>query len=395
MKAAGGSTAGERAIIHVDMDAFYASVEQHDEPAYRGRPVIVGGLGRRGVVAAASYEARVFGVRSAMPMARARRLCPDAVYLASRMERYRQVSAELFAVFHELTPLVEGISIDEAWLDVTASRALFGDIEAMGWWLKRTVRQRTGLVASIGMGPNKFLAKLASDHGKPDGFCHITAAAAREFLSPLPVGRLWGIGPRAAARLQAAGLATIGDLAAAADAVLARLLGRSAGRFQALARGLDDREVVPGRPEKSISREQTFEQDIHALREMERKLLALAEGVGERLRRKRLCGTTITVKIRTGAWRTYTRSRTLAQATASTREIHRCAASLLATWRRDHPHEGIRLLGVGVSGLEHAGQAALFEPKSGGVDAALDDIRARFGGDAIVRGSLVNRDRKS
>lgn len=390
----GGPGAAERAIIHVDMDAFYASVEQLDEPAYRGRPVIVGGLGRRGVVSAASYEVRVFGVHSATPMARARRLCPDAVYLAPRMERYREVSADLFAVFHELTPLVEGISIDEAWLDVTASRALFGDIEAMGSWLKRTIRERTGLVASIGMAPNKFLAKLASDHGKPDGFCHITATAAREFLSPLPVDRLWGIGPRAAEQLRASGLETIGDVAASSEAELARPLGRSARHFQALARGLDDREVVPGRPEKSISHEQTFERDIHDPREMERRLLALAEGVGERLRRKRLHGTTITVKIRTGAWKTYTRSRTLAQPTDSTREIHRCATALLATWRREHPHEGIRLLGVGVSGLEHAGQATLFEPKAGGVDTALDDIRARFGRNAIIRGALVNRREK-
>ena len=389
-----GSSAAERAIIHVDMDAFYASVEQHDEPAFRGRPVIVGGLGRRGVVAAASYEARVFGVRSAMPMARARRLCPDAVYLASRMERYREVSADLFAVFHELTPLVEGISIDEAWLDVTASRALFGDIEAMGWWLKRTIRQRTALVASIGMAPNKFLAKLASDHGKPDGFCHITAAAARAFLSPLPVGRLWGIGPRAAERLRASGLETVGDVAESSEAELSSLLGRSTRHFQALARGLDDREVVPGRPEKSISHEQTFEHDIRATDEMQRKLLALAEGVGGRLRRKRLCGATVTVKIRTGSWQTYTRSRTLAQATSSTREIHRCAVALLEAWRRDHPADGVRLLGVGVSGLEHAAQVALFEPKDGSVDATLDHIRQRFGGNAIVRGALVNRREK-
>ena len=381
---------GERSIIHVDMDAFYASVEQHDEPAYRGRPVIVGGLGRRGVVAAASYEARPFGVRSAMPMARARRLCPDAVYLSSRMERYREVSADLFAVFHELTPLVEGISVDEAWLDVTASRALFGDIETIGSWLKRTIRERTGLVASIGMAPNKFLAKLASDYGKPDGFCRITTAAARGFLAPLPVERLWGIGPRATERLRAAGFETIGDLAAASESELAGLLGRSARHFQALARGLDDREVVPGRPEKSISHEQTFEHDIRAPGEMQRKLLALAEGVGERLRRKHLCGATVTVKIRTGAWQTYTRSRTLAQATSSTREIHRCAVALLEAWRKQHPTDGVRLLGVGASALEHTAQTALFAPKDGSVDATLDHIRARFGGKAIIRGALVN-----
>lgn len=384
--------AASRAIIHVDMDAFYASVEQRDEPAYRGRPVIVGGLGRRGVVSAASYEARPFGVHSAMPMGRARRLCPDAVYLRPRMDRYREVSAELFAIFHEITPLVEGISVDEAWLDVTHSRALFGDIETIGSWLKQTIRERTGLIASIGMAPNKFLAKLASDHGKPDGFCRVTADGARAFLAPMPVTRLWGIGSRASERLLAAGIGTIGDLRDADDALLGRLLGRSAPHFRALARGIDEREVTPGRPEKSISHEQTFDRDLYAAADMQRKLLALAEGVGTRLRRKRLRGATVTVKIRTGAWRTFTRSRTLARATDSTREIHGSAVSLLNTWRRDHPRQGIRLLGVGVSGLAHAEQATLFEPRGDCVDTTLDDIRSRFGGDAIVRGSLVRRE---
>lgn len=383
-----------RAIIHVDMDAFYASVEQRDEPAYRGRPVIVGGLGRRGVVSAASYEARPFGVHSAMPMARARRLCPDAVYLKPRMERYREVSAELFSVFHEITPQVEGISVDEAWLDVTHSRALFGDIEAIGAWLKRTIRERLSLVASIGMAPNKFLAKLASDYGKPDGFCRITSRGAPEFLSPLPVNRLWGIGSRASERLRAAGIETIGDLLGADDALLDRLLGNSAPHFRALARGLDEREVTPGRPEKSVSHEQTFDEDLYDAEAMQRKLLALAEGVGTRLRRKKLRGATVIVKIRTGAWRTFTRSRTLAQPTASTREIHRTAVALLRGWRREQPREGVRLLGVGVSGLAHVNQYTLFEADSGGVDAMLDDIRARFGGDAIIRGSLVDREKE-
>lgn len=381
-----------RAIIHVDMDAFYASVEQRDEPAYRGRPVIVGGLGRRGVVSAASYEARPFGVHSAMPMARARRLCPGAVYLKPRMDRYREVSAELFAVFHEFTPLVEGISVDEAWLDVTGSRKLFGDIETIGRRLKETIRRRTALVASIGMAPNKYLAKLASDYGKPDGFCRITAAGAPAFLAPLPVTRLWGIGPRASQRLRGAGIETIGDVSDADDALLERVLGRSAPHYRALARGIDEREVTPGRPEKSISHEQTFDDDIHALEVMQTKLLSLAEGVGTRLRRKHLRGATVTLKVRTGSWRTFTRSRTLERPTASTREIHHTALALLRAWRRDHQREGVRLLGVGVSGLAHADQCTLFETKSSGVDSMLDDIRNRFGVDAIIRGSLVRRD---
>lgn len=376
------------------MDAFYASVEQRDEPAYRDQAVIVGGLGRRGVVAAASYEAREYGVRSAMPMARARRLCPDAVYLPSRMERYREVSADLFEIFRELTPLVEGISVDEAWLDVTGSRALFGDIETIGRWIKATVRERCGLVASVGMASNKFLAKLASDYGKPDGFCRITPAGAREFLAPLPVERLWGIGPRAAERLRGAGITTTGELAEAGETTLDRLLGKSTPHFRSLARGIDDRDVVPGRPEKSVSHEQTFDQDLYAVAAMQSRLLALAEGVGARLRRKRLCGTTVTVKIRTGDWHTFTRRRTLVQPTASTGEIHRHAIALLVQWRREHSREGIRLLGVGVSGLSHAVQSTLFAPQDRGVDTMLDDIRARFGGDAIVRGSLVDRNKK-
>lgn len=384
----------DRAIIHVDMDAFYASVEQRDEPAYRGRPVIVGGLGRRGVVSAASYEARPYGVHSAMPMARARRLCPDAIYLSPRMERYREVSAELFAVLHEVTPLVEGISVDEAWLDVTGSRALFGDMETIGRRLKQAVRERTGLVASIGMAPNKFLAKLASDFGKPDGFCRVTSAGAAGFLAPLPVNRLWGVGPRGAERLRAAGIDTIGDLSRADDRVLERVLGRSAAHFRALSRGIDEREVTPGRPEKSISHEQTFDEDLFEPVVMQNKLLALAEGVGTRLRKKHLLCRTVTLKVRTGSWRTFTRSRTLARPTASTRAIHLEAVDLLRTWRGDYPRVGIRLLGVGAGGLAHAEQGTLFEPSSS-VDSTLDDIRSRFGGEAIIRGSLVKggRDR--
>ncbi|HSH42934.1 MAG TPA: DNA polymerase IV, partial [Arenicellales bacterium] len=372
MSEAGRGPAESRAIIHVDMDAFFASVEQRDEPAFRGRPVIVGGLGRRGVVSAASYEARTYGVHSAMPMARARRLCPDAVYLKPRMERYREVSAELFSVFHEITPLVEGISVDEAWLDVTRSRALFGDVEAIGRRLKDAIRERTGLVASIGMAPNKFLAKLASDYGKPDGFCRITAREAPAFLSPLPVGRLWGIGTRASERLRAAGIETIGELREAGDTLLDSLLGNSAPHYRKLALGIDERPVNPKRPEKSISHEQTFEQDLRDVESMQRKLLALAEGVGTRLRRKKLHGATVTVKIRTGGWRTFTRARTLSRPTDSTREIHRHAVALLHTWRRDHPGDGVRLLGVGVSGLAHLDQHTLFDAGEGGIDSMLD-----------------------
>lgn len=386
------ASARERAIIHVDMDAFYASVEQLDEPAYRGRPVIVGGLGGRGVVAAASYEARRFGVHSAMPMGRARRLCPDAVYLAPRMARYREVSARVFAVFREFTPLVEGISVDEAWLDVTDSRSLFGDVRAIGARLKDEIRERTGLDASIGMAPNKFLAKLASDYDKPDGFWQITAEGAQAFLAPLPVERLWGIGPKAAVRLQEAGIRTVADLRDAPEGTLSALLGRSAGHFSALARGLDEREVTPSRPEKSVSHEKTFEHDLQDLDAMQRELMALTEAVATRLRRRKISGTTVTVKIRTGSWHTHTRSRTLDRPTAGTRALYRAAAELLAAWRASNPKAGVRLLGAGVSGLTSEQQAGLFPGEETGVDTTLDDIRARFGGDAVVRGRLVGGD---
>lgn len=385
----GSQEPDERAIIHVDMDAFYASVEQLDEPAYRGRPVIVGGLGGRGVVAAASYEARRFGVRSALPMGRARKLCPDAVFLPPRMERYREVSGQVFAVFGSITPLVEGISVDEAWLDVTGSRTLFGDMRSIGARLKDDIRQRTGLTASIGMAPNKFLAKLASDFDKPDGFCRISAEGALDFLAPLPVERLWGIGPKAAKRLHGAGIRTIGDLREASGATLNSLLGRSAAHFHALARGIDERPVTPSRPEKSVSHEQTFEHDLYRLDDMQHELMVLTESVGARLRRKGLAGATVTVKIRTGTWRTHTRSRTLDQPTSATADLYRTAAALLAQWRTGHPSDGVRLLGMGTSRLSAAGQGALFTDERG-VDDTLDDIRRRFGGDAVIRGRLLN-----
>lgn len=385
-----GARADERAIIHVDMDAFYASVEQLDEPRYRGRPVIVGGLGRRGVVAAASYEARQYGIHSAMPMGRARALCRDGVYLKPRMERYREVSGEVFAVFRDVTPLVEGISVDEAWLDATDSRTLFGDVETIGARVKQEIRSRTGLTASIGMAPNKFLAKLASDFDKPDGFCRITAGDAQDFLSPLPVERLWGIGPKAAERLHQAGIRTIGDLRAATETTLKALLGRAAAHFHALARGLDDRAVTPDRPVKSVSHEHTFEHDLYRLDNMQHEVMALTEKVCTRLRRNQLRGSTVTVKIRTPNWQTHTRSRTLDQPTASTRDFYRTAVDLLSRWREQHPGQGVRLLGLGISGLEQSGQGGLFDNNDADVDVTLDDIRQRFGGDSVIRGRLLN-----
>ncbi|MDX1555027.1 MAG: DNA polymerase IV, partial [Xanthomonadales bacterium] len=243
----------QKSIIHVDMDAFYASVEQLDQPELRGRAVIVGGLGPRGVVSTASYEARRFGVHSAMPMAQARRLCPRAAFIAPRAQRYREVSRQVFAVFHNITPLVEGLSLDEAFLDVSACHRLFGPLEDIGRKLKKDIHDATGLTASVGMAHNKFLAKLASDADKPDGLVRVLPEDVHSFLDPMPIGRLWGIGRKTEPKLRAQGLLTIGQLRRADPGLLNTVLGNRTMHFLRLAQGLDDREVEPTRPDKSVS----------------------------------------------------------------------------------------------------------------------------------------------
>ncbi len=294
----------ERAIIHVDMDAFYASVEQHDQPQYRNKPVIVGGTGGRGVVAAASYEVRKFGVFSAMPMSRARRLCPQAVVLPVRMSRYREVSAEVFKIFRESTPEVEGLSLDEAFLDVSASLSLFGSIETIGATLREKILSRTGLHASVGMAHNKYLAKLASDAGKPRGFVHVPRDGVRLFLDPMPVSRVWGIGKQTLPKLQKLGILTIGQLRKADPGELSRVLGNRTGHFMALARGEDEREVVASRADKSLSREVTFDQDIIKPRELYAELQRQVESVAGRLRAEGLVARTIQIKVRDARFRT-------------------------------------------------------------------------------------------
>jgi DNA polymerase-4 len=248
-------------IIHVDMDAFYASVEQHDRPELRNKPVIVGGLGPRGVVSAANYRARQFGVHSAMPIAQARRLCPSAEFIAPRASRYREVSRKVFEIFHTVTPLVEGLSLDEAFLDVTACLQLFGPLDHIGRKIKQDIHAATGLTASVGMAHNKFLAKLASDAEKPDGLVYVAPERAQSFLDPMPIGRLWGIGRKTEPKLRALGLLTIGQLRQADPELLRPVLGNRTEHFLRLACGLDERDVQPARPDKSISHEVTFDQD--------------------------------------------------------------------------------------------------------------------------------------
>lgn len=373
-----------RAIIHVDMDAFYASVEQQDHPELHGRPVIVGGLGSRGVVSAASYEARAFGVHSAMPMGQARSLCPGAQFLSPRMTRYREVSARIFGIFQGFTPHVEGLSLDEAFLDVSGSLKLFGDIRSVGRRLREEILSVTGLQASVGMAHNKFLAKLASDARKPAGFVCVAPNDVQAFLDPMPVSRLWGIGRKTEPLLRARGLLTIGQLRRCDERVLREVLGNRTRHFLALARGEDDREVESRRADKSISHEVTFDADLLEVTPVRAELQRQAEAVGRRMRHQHLAARTITLKIRDSAFRTMTRSLTLRAATASTQSIYRVARGLLSRWLEEHHNTPIRLVGVGVSNFEDC-EPLLQQTGRPTLDQALDRITERFGEDSVGR----------
>ena len=392
-------TTPQRTIIHVDMDAFYASVERLDDPSLAGKPVVVGGLGPRGVVATASYEARRFGVHSAMPMGQARRLCPQAVFLPSRMARYREKSQEVFSIFSEFTPIVEGLSLDEAFLDVSASIRLFGAPLAIAREIRRRILSNTGLTASVGLAHNKFLAKLASDACKPDGLLWIAPAEVRSFLDPMPVARLWGIGKQTAPKLKAIGILTVGQLRRADRGVLQPVLGNRTAHFQALARGEDPRDVEPARPDKSISHEVTFDSDLLESGVLLAELQRQAEAVARRLRGQGLMARTVTVKIRDHRFKTVTRSRSLRGCTDSTRTLYRMARALFETWRAEHRTTPLRLLGVGVSGLESrgAGDGPADEEASGrggsGVDRVADEIKRRFGGAGLVHAQTLRRKR--
>lgn len=383
----------ERAIIHVDMDAFYASVEQNDQPQYQGQPLIVGGTGGRGVVAAASYEVRKFGVFSAMPMSQARRLCPHAIILPVRMSRYREVSAEVFKVFHEVTPEVEGLSLDEAFLEVSASLAMFGSIETIGANVRAAILNRTGLHASVGMAHNKYLAKLASDAAKPRGFVHVPHNGVRAFLDPMPVKRVWGIGKRTLPKLQKLGILTIGQLRKADPVNLSQALGKRTAHFQALARGEDVREVVSHRPDKSLSREMTFENDISKPRELMSELQRQAESVSGRLRSHGLVARTIQIKIRDKRFRTATRSLSLAVPTSSTEMVFKQARNLLNTWLQQHLNTPVRLLGVGVSGLEKPDEHGIDYDSATqkALDKTLDEIKRRYGDDKATRALALKK----
>lgn len=384
----------QRSIIHVDMDAFFAAVEELDNPELRGRAVVVGGLGPRGVVSTANYIARRSGVHSAMPMGQARRLCPQAVYIAPRGARYREVSARVFEQFHAITPLVEGLSLDEAFLDVSASLRLFGGFEDIARKLKADIRRETGLTASVGMAHNKFLAKLASDAQKPDGFVHVPADGVQDFLDPMPIGRLWGIGKKTQPRLKALGLLTIGQFRRVDASLVRPVLGNRTEHYLRLAQGLDEREVEPSRPDKSISHEVTFDQDIRDPRELMAELQHQSDRVARRLRKAHLLARTVSIKLRDSQFRTATRSKSMIAGSNSSSTIYRMARALFETWRKEHRNTPVRLLGVGTSNFEDEDEPGHAPPsRDQRLDGVLDGIRDRFGEDGIAHGQAMRRKR--
>ncbi|HEX4389715.1 MAG TPA: DNA polymerase IV [Steroidobacteraceae bacterium] len=380
-----------RAILHVDMDAFYASVEQHDDPRLAGQPLIVGWDGGRGVVAAASYEVRRFGVHSAMPMRTALRLCPRAVCVHPRMARYQEVSGVVFGAFREVTPLVQGLSLDEAFLDVTASLELLGSAVDIARRIKRRIRELTGVTASVGVAPNKLVAKIASDLEKPDGLTVVTAERVHEVLDPLSVRRLPGLGRKTGARVEAAGVLTLGQLRSAPDAVLWPLFGRYTPWMRERASGIDERPVLAEVEEKSLSAEDTFATDIGEPKVLQRELARLADLAASRLRSRELTAGCIGVKIRRGDFSTFTRQRAIAPPTCEGRAIAAVAADLLGRWLAGNPGAKLRLLGVVLTELTPAAQLGLFgdAAPAGRVDAALDAARARFGSRALRRGNTI------
>jgi nucleotidyltransferase/DNA polymerase involved in DNA repair len=385
-----------RTILHVDLDAFFAAVEVREDPSLAGRPVVVGADPRggrgRGVVAAASYEARVFGIHSAMPISQAYRRCPTAAYLRPRGRLYAQVSERFMTILARYTDLVQPLSIDEAFLDVTASRALFGDGAAIARRIKDEVRREERITASIGVAPSKFLAKIASDVGKPDGLVVVPADGVEEFLRDLPVQRLWGAGPRSLSGFQRLGATTIGAVARLPVERLVEVFGDGLGQhFHALASGHDPRAVVPDHQRKSVGRESTFAEDVHDRAEVERTLLELVEQLTRRLRRHGLLGQTVHLKLRTADFTTVTRQQQLPAPSDTTDALWPAVRQLLA--KADQTRQAIRRVGVSVTVFEGESQLALFarDDRHGRVARAVDRLTEKFGSEAVKRGALRQR----
>jgi DNA polymerase IV len=382
------------------MDAFYASVEVRDRPDLAGRPVVVGGLGPRSVVLSATYEARAFGVRSAMPVGRARRLCPHAVYIPPRHRLYGEVSKEVMAIFREVTPEVEPLSLDEAFLDVSGSRRRLGAPARIARLIRSQVREQQGITCSVGVAPVKFVAKIASARCKPDGLLVVPAAGLLDFLHPLPASALWGVGERAEEVLARLGLRTVGDIAHVPLATLQRELGAAGEHLWALAWGRDERRVVPHREEKSVGAEETFTADIDDPEVIRRELLRLSGRTAQALRAAGCVARTVSVKLRLASFKTITRSRTLAEPTDVAREIYATACALYEGSGLDGKAR-LRLVGVRAAGLRPAAGAArqlAFGDRPAGwreAERTVDKIAARFGSDAIRPAKLVPGDRQS
>jgi DNA polymerase-4 len=384
---------GEATILHADVDAFYASVEQRDDPRLRGRPVIVGG----GVVLAASYEAKAHGVRTAMPGAQARRLCPQAIVVTPRMSAYAEASKAMYRVFEDTSPLVEGLSIDEAFLDVRGMRRIAGTPHEIAVRLRREVRARVGLPITVGVARTKFLAKVASGVAKPDGLIVVPPDGELAFLHPLPVERLWGVGAVTAGKLRDRGLTTVGEVAEIAEAALVSMLGRAAGRhLHALAHNRDPRQVRVGRRRGSIGSQRALGRSPRSPDAIDAVVVGLVDRVTRRMRAAGRVGRTVVLRLRFNDFSRATRSHTLPHATAHTQTILATARGLLAAAMPLIERQGITLVGVAVANLEddRAVQLTLpFDRHSGGaLDAALDEVRARFGAAAITRAVLLGRD---
>ena len=385
-----------RTILHVDMDAFFASVEQRDDPRLRNRPVLVGGRSARGVVSAASYEARAFGCRSAMPTAQALQLCPHAVVVKGRFDAYRAASRAAFDVFARYTPQIQPLSIDEAWLDVTGSARLHGDGPAVAAKIRRDVLADTRLTCSVGVAPNKFLAKLASGMNKPDGLTVITHADVDRILSPLPIGDIWGIGPATVKRLARFGVRTVADLRGMPDGFFADKTAGVGEGVRRLIHGFDDRPVVGDRVAKSIGHEHTFDEDVAGLDELRRVLLGQVEHVAARLRNAGSVCRGVTVKLRHGGnyaqFVTLTRAATMPAPTDATLDLWRAADALLTQWA-ENDLRPLRLLGVSLGDLRPGGEAespGLFPDVSAArqrrLDATVDAIAAKLGRGSVRRG---------
>ncbi len=406
-----GVAAAQRTILHIDMDAFYVSVELLRRPELRGLPVVVGGPGARGVVAAASYEARSYGVHSAMPSLRARRLCPDAVFLPGDHPHYAEVSGRLMSLFRSVTPLVEPLSLDEAFLDISGTRRLLGPPDDVAAWLRRRVREEEHLSCSVGVASNKFLAKLATNRAKPraarsgpvegSGVHVVVPGRELEFLRPLPVGDLWGVGPATLAKLERLGITTVGDLADTPEAALATSLGRGAAtHLHDLAHARDGREVVPDSEPKSISHEETFAADLTSMDQLRPEVVRMSDAVTARLRQHGYRGRTVQLKVRYRDFSTVSRSTTLAAPTDRGTDVLRTAWKMLGALP---VARGVRLVGVGVSNLgrdpEQVQLSFGLDDGEGddGWDAAnvaVDAIRNRFGSDVIRPARLAGRTRR-